>query len=288
MQNHQRLTRNTLLTPGAFWITVLYIIPLLLIILYSFLTSRLGGGVEWTFTTASYAKLFAFDPDARLINNFVIIFLRTFGWGLLTVLICLLVGYPLAFAIAQQKPSTRSLLIFLVIIPFWTNLLVRIYAWKFILNNNGLLNNILQALGMSRIPMINTPGAVLLGLVYVSLPFMVLPLYASIEKFNYAYVEAAHDLGAKYFQTFVRVFLPLTMPGIVTGSLLVFILTIGQFVVPVILGGGKVMMVGNLLALQFGSAFDWPFGSAIAMVFILLMLGGLIAYIRSENRGRTA
>ena len=275
-----------LLAPGALWVIVLYIIPLFLIILYSFLTKRVGGGVDWSFTLESYQKLFTFDTDSLFINNFVVIFLRTFWWGFLTVAICLLIGYPLAFYIAQQKPATRNLLIFLVIIPFWTNLLVRIYAWKFILNNNGFLNTILQTIGLKRIPMINTSGAVLLGLVYVSLPFMILPLYASIEKFNYAYVEAAQDLGARYFQTFIRVFLPLTMPGIITGSLLVFILTIGQFVVPVILGGGKVMMVGNLLALQFGSAFDWPFGSALAMVFIVLMMGGLVMYIFSENRKR--
>ena len=288
MQARQKQTINTLLAPGTLWIVVLYIIPLLLIILYSFLTAKVGGGVTWIFTAESYSKLFALDPDALFINNFVIIFLRTFWWGLLTVILCLFIGYPLAFYIAQQKPATRNLLIFLVVIPFWTNLLVRIYAWKFILNNNGFFNNILQTLGLNRIPMINTPGAVLLGLVYVSLPFMILPLYASMEKFNYAYVEAAQDLGAKYFQTFTRVFLPLTLPGLVTGSLLVFILTIGQFVVPVILGGGKVMMVGNLLALQFSTAFDWPFGAAIAMIFIVLMMGGLMAYIVSENRNRIA
>ncbi|MEM7535360.1 MAG: ABC transporter permease [Chloroflexota bacterium] len=284
----QSATKNILLSPGAIWITTLYILPLLLIILYSLLTKKVGGGVEWTFTLESYQKLVAYDADSMFFNNYVVIFLRTFWWGLLTVALCLLIGYPLAFYIAQQKPATRNLLLFLVIIPFWTNLLVRIYAWKFILNNNGFLNTILQAVGLNRIPMINTPGAVLLGLVYVSLPFMVLPLYASIEKFDYAYVEAAQDLGAKYVQTFLRVFLPLTMPGIVTGSLLVLILTIGQFVVPVILGGGKVMMVGNLLALQFSTAFDWPFGSAIAMAFVLLMMGGLVAYIRSERQNREA
>ena len=284
MNIRRRITLGTLLSPGTIWIVLLYVIPSILIITYSFLTKKLGGGVIWEFSLDSYNKLFSYNPNALIINDFVVIFARTFWWGILTVLVCLLIGYPLAFYIAQQKSATRNLLIFLIIIPFWTNLLVRIYAWKFILNNNGLLNVMLSALGFSRIPFINTPGAVILGLVYVSLPFMILPLYASIEKFNYTLVEAAHDLGAGYLRVFVRVFFPLTLPGVVAGSLLVFIMTIGQFVVPVILGGGKVAMVGNLLALQFSQAFDWPFGSAIAVIFIMLMMAGLVYYIIAESR----
>ena len=288
MNTRRRITLGTLLSPGTIWIVLLYVIPSILIISYSFLTKKLGGGVIWEFTLDSYNKLFTYNPDSLFINDFVVIFARTFWWGILTVLICLVIGYPLAFYIAQQKSATRNLLIFLVIIPFWTNLLVRIYAWKFILNNNGLLNVMLSALGFSRIPFINTPWAVILGLVYVSLPFMILPLYASIEKFNYALVEAAHDLGAGYLRVFVRVFFPLTLPGVVAGSLLVFIMTIGQFVVPTILGGGKVMMVGNLLALQFSQAFDWPFGAAIAVIFIMLMMAGLVYYIIAESRKEVA
>ena len=265
----------------------LYVMPLMLIVLYSVLTKQLGGGVIWDFSLDAYHKLFQNDPDTLLLNNFMLVLLRTVAWGLLTVLVCLLIGYPLAFYIAQQSPATRGLLIFLVIIPFWTNLLVRIYAWKFILSNNGLLNTLLQAFGLDRVSMINTPGAVILGLVYISLPFMVLPLYASIERFDYSYVEAAQDLGAGYFRTFMRVYFPLTMPGVVAGSLLVFIMAIGQYIVPVVLGGGKVMMLGNLLGLQFSQAFDWPFGSAIAVLFLFLMMAGIFYYIRSEHRSRT-
>ena len=225
--------------------------PFFLIVIYSFLTKRLGGGVIWNFTLESYTKLFGYDPNALVINDFVIIFLRTFWWGILTVFMCLLIGYPLAFYITQQKPATRNLLVFLVIIPFWTNFLVRIYAWKFILGNNGFINNtILSGLGFQRIPLINTPLAVLVGLVYGALPFMVLPLYASMDRFNFSFVEAAQDLGAGYFRVFTRIYFPLTIPGVAAGSVLVFILAIGDFVVPTVLGGGKVAMVANLLALQ--------------------------------------
>ena len=288
METQKNKTLAALLSPGALWVFLLYIVPMVLIIVYSLQTKKLGGGVTWEFTLESYQKLFQNDPAVLLLNNFVVILLRTAWWGVMTVLLCLLIGYPLAFYIAQQTPATRGLLIFLVIIPFWTNLLVRIYAWKFILNNNGFLNTILQAVGFNRISIINSPTAVMVGLVYVSLPFMVLPLYASIEKFDYTFVEAAQDLGADYLRTFTRVFFPLTIPGVVAGSLLVFIMTIGQYIVPVILGGGKVMMLGNLLALQFSQAFDWPFGSAIAVIFIILMMSGIVYYIRAENRSKAA
>lgn len=275
----------TLVLPGAAWLALMYVVPYILMVIYSFLTSRLGGGVIWDFSLDAYRKLFQFNPNARLINDFVIIFLRTFWWGTLTVLISLLVSYPLAFFISRQKPATRNLLIFLVILPFWTNFLVRIYAWKFILGNTGFINStILGSLGLPPVPLINSPFAVIIGLLYGALPFMVLPLYASMERFNYSYVEAAQDLGADYLRVFTRVFLPLTIPGIAAGGALVFVMAIGDFVVPVILGGGKVMMVANLLALQFGSAFDWPFGAAIGTVFILLLMVGIVYYIISESR----
>lgn len=284
MEQRRKLTLGVLLTPSALWIGLLYIVPALLIVVYSLLTRKIGGGVIWQFSLDSYQKLFSFDPDSAFFNSFVVIFLRTFWWGILTTIFCLLIGYPLAFFIARQKPSTRNVLLFLIIIPFWTNFLVRTYAWKFILGNNGLINVILSSLGHSRIPMVNTPFAVMIGLVYGALPFMVLPLYASIAKFNYSFVEAAQDLGAGYYRVFTRVFFPLTMPGIFTGSLLVFIMTIGQFVVPVLLGGGKVAMVGNLLAQQFSTAMDWPFGAAIAVVFIALTMVGVVAYIFRESQ----
>ncbi|RMF05704.1 MAG: ABC transporter permease [Chloroflexi bacterium] len=276
-----------LLSPGALWILLFFLIPSLLIVVYSFLDRQTGGGVLWSFSTDAYVKLFTPNPNSPIINDFVIIFLRSFWWALLTTIICLILGYPLAFFIAQQSTAVKSMLIFLVMIPFWTNFLVRTYAWKFILNNNGLLNTLLHGLGLPRIPIINTPTAVLIGLVYGSLPFMVLPLYASIEKFDYTLVEAAQDLGANYFKVFSKIFLPLTMPGVVAGSVLVFIPVVGQYVVPTILGGGKVAMLGNILAQQFGSAMNWPFGSAIAVIFMILLMFGILIYFYFEREEET-
>lgn len=276
-----------LLSPGALWILLFFLIPSLLIVVYSFLNRQTGGGVLWSFSTDAYVKLFTPNPDSPIINDFVIIFLRSFWWALLTTIICLILGYPLAFFIAQQSTAVKSMLIFLVMIPFWTNFLVRTYAWKFILNNNGLVNTLLHGLGLPRIPIINTPTAVLIGLVYGSLPFMVLPLYASIEKFDYTLVEAAQDLGANYFRVFNKIFLPLTMPGVVAGSVLVFIPVVGQYVVPTILGGGKVAMLGNILAQQFGSAMNWPFGSAIAVIFMILLMFGILIYFYFEREEET-
>ncbi len=282
MRARQKAYLAVLLSPGALWLLFFFVTPSLLIIVYSLLERKDGGGVIWSFTLDAYIKLFTPD-EGTFINDFLIIFLRSFWWATLTTVICLLVGYPLAFYIARQKPSVASTLLFLVMIPFWTNFLVRTYAWKFILNNNGLINTILQAFNFQPWSLINTPTAVLIGMVYGSLPFMVLPLYASIEKFDFTLVEAGQDLGANYWQIFTRIFLPLTLPGIAAGSILVFIPTVGQYVVPTILGGGKVAMLGNILAQQYGSALNWPFGSAIAVIFMALLMGGIIIYFRIEQ-----
>jgi spermidine/putrescine transport system permease protein len=273
-----------LIGPGAMWILLFFLIPSALIVVYSLLERQVGGGVIWSFSLDAYERLFFTPaPEGALFNDFLIIFLRSVWWGILTSIICLLVGYPLAFFIVLQPPSRRTIYIFLVLIPFWTNFLVRTYAWKFILNNNGLLNTILQALELPRVAVINTPTAVMIGLVYGSIPFMVLPLYASIEKLDFRLVEAAQDLGANYVRVFFRVILPLTRPGIMAGIILVFVPVTGQYIVPTILGGGRVAMLGNLLAQQFGPAANWPFGSAVAVLFMLLLMVGVAFYLRSEE-----
>jgi spermidine/putrescine transport system permease protein len=287
MIRRQMAYLGTLLGPGALWLLLFFIIPSLLIVVYSFLERRSGGGVEWVFSLDAYIKLFTPTEGSIFVNDFVIIFLRSFWWATITTFVCLLIGYPLAFYIAQQSPATRSAMLFLVMIPFWTNFLVRTYAWKFILNNNGLINTLLSSLGLSRVAIINTPTAILIGLVYGSLPFMVLPLYASIEKFDFSLVEAGQDLGANYLKIFTRIFLPLTMPGVVAGCVLVFIPVVGQYVVPTILGGGKVAMLGNILAQQFGAALNWPFGSAIAVIFMLLLMIGIFIYFYFEQEEQT-
>lgn len=282
MTTRRKMYLAFLLSPGAFWLLLFFVLPSLLVVVYSFLERRSGGGVLWVLSLEPYIKLFS-PPEGALLNDFVIIFLRSFWWAFLTTFICLLVSYPFAFYVSRQSPAVRNSLLFLVMIPFWTNFLVRTYAWKFILNNNGLINTILQSLEQPRIAIINTPTAVLIGLVYGSLPFMILPLYASIEKLDYSLVEAAQDLGANYLQVFTRIFLPLTMPGIVAGCILVFIPVSGQYVVPTILGGGKVAMLGNILAQQFGPALNWPFGSAISVIFMIILMLGILVYFRIEG-----
>ena len=284
MLSRQRAMLRILLGPGAVWILLFFLIPSALIIVYSVLERQVGGGVIWSFNLDAYQRLFFTPaPEGAWFNDFLVIFLRSVWWGILTSIICLLVGYPLAYFIVLQPPAHRTIYIFLVLIPFWTNFLVRTYAWKFILNNNGLLNTILQAFELPRVAIINTPTAVMIGLVYGSIPFMVLPLYASIEKLDFNLVEAAQDLGANYVSVFFRIILPLTRPGIMAGIILVFVPVTGQYIVPTILGGGRVSMLGNLLAQQFGPAGNWPFGSAIAVLFMLLLMVGVAFYLRSEE-----
>lgn len=272
-----------MLAPGAFWLIAFFLVPSALIIVYSFLTRQMGGGVLWTFSLEAWQKLLT-PTDGGLINEYFTIFFRSLWWALLTTLACLLIGYPLAFFIVLQPERRRTLYLFLILIPFWTNFLVRTYALKFLLNNNGLINTILLSLGMERIAIINTPTAVLIGLVYGNLPFMVLPLYASIEKLDFTLIEAAHDLYAGYARAFWRVVLPLTVPGIVAGSILVFIPVSGQYVVPTIMGGGKVAMLGSILEQQFKAAANWPFGSAIAVLFMVTVMLGVLYYVRTEGQ----
>ncbi len=272
-----------LLTPGALWLLLFFIIPAVLVVVYSVLTRRDGGGVIWQFSLEAYKKLFS-PTQGAVINDFALIFFRSLWWAVLTSAVCLLFGYPLAFFIVLQPPARRNTYLFLVLIPFWTNFLVRTYAWKFILNNNGLLNIVLEALKLPKVSIINTTTAVLIGLVYGNLPFMVLPLYASIEKLDFTLIEAAQDLGANYWRVLTRVVLPVTLPGIIAGSILVFIPVTGQYIVPAILGGGKVAMLGTLLAQQFGAALNWPFGSAVSVIFMLVLTAGVVFYLRSEAR----
>lgn len=263
-----------LLSPAGLWLALFFVIPLFIIVGYSFAERTASGLVVWNFTLDNYLKLLT-TPD------FVRIFLRSFWFAILTTIICLLIGYPMALVIVRSDPKWRTTLLFLVMIPFWTNFVVRTYAWKVLLNNNGVINNFLRSLELPPLGLINTPGAVMVGLVYGALPFMILPLYTAIEKFDFTLMEAASDLGANVVQAFFRVMLPITMPGVISGSVLVFIPTIGSYIVPDMLGGAKVAMLGNSLALQFGSGRNWPFGSAIALIFMFLLTAGVILYFRS-------
>lgn len=272
----KRLRAALLLGPAAFWLLVFFLVPFGIIIIYSFLERGAGGSVVWHVTLNNFVRLFGESV-------YLTTFWRSLWMGGLTTALCLLVSYPLALFIILQPRAWRSVLIFLVLIPFWTNFLVRTYAWMVILNNTGLVNMVVTSLGGTRLNLINTEGAVLLGLVYGQLPFMVLPIYASLERFDFKLLEAATDLGANRWQAFRRVMLPLTMPGITAGSVLVFITAAGNYIVPAMLGGNKVFLIGNLLAQQFGPAQNQPLGSATALLVMLILTLGIIIYFRATT-----
>lgn len=278
---HHSLKAFSVLSPCIFWIGVFFLLPLLFMAVYSFLQRGLYGGVSWVFTWENYTRFL--DP------LYLKILLRTFRISLLTTVILLLVGYPMAYRIARAEKRWRNILLFLVVLPFWTSDLIRSYAWMLILRDTGLLNHLLQYLHVIRKPltMLYTEGAILLGLAYVYLPFMVLPLYASIEKLDPSLLEAAEDLGATPLWRFLKITVPLTKSGILAGSLLVFIPSVGAFIVPDLLGGAKAMMVGNLVQLQFGPARNWPFGSAASFILMTIVLFSVFAYLKFAG-GREA
>jgi spermidine/putrescine transport system permease protein len=276
--------RLVLVAPALLVIGLLMLLPLGLMAYVSVLERGAAGGVRWGQHTleAYVAFLFERDLDDSLVLNadYLQIFLRSFWLAAVTTLLALLVGFPTALYMALQPPARRNLLVFLVTVPFWANLLVRNYAWILLLRNNGLLDAALQGAGLTRAPLgiLYTPTAVLIGLVYSFLPFMVLPIYASLEKLDLRLVEAAFDLGADRRRVLRRVIVPLAMPGIVAGCLLVFIPGLGAYVTPELLGGGKALMIGNLVQGQFGAARNWPFGAALAFALLALVLLGMLAY----------
>lgn len=262
------------LSPVTFWLVLFFIFPLLFILFISFATRGLYGGIEYTFTLENYTRFF--DPlylkilwDSILIAGF-------------TTLICLVFGYPFAYIIARSPKKYRNLLLMLVIVPFWTNSLVRTYAWIVLLRTEGVINMILLKIGIISEPlaMLYNHGAVMVGLTYTLFPFMVLPLYASIEQLDKSYLEAASDLGAKPWRAFTKITLQLTMPGIVAGCLLTFIPTLGLFFIPDLMGGSKSLLIGNLIKNQFLTARDWPFGSAASMILMVLTLIFILIYLR--------
>jgi spermidine/putrescine transport system permease protein len=278
---HQRQQRRRLwllLAPGGLWLLFFFVLPLLIVMLYSFATPGPTGDVIWQFNFDSYITLMGKDLYFNA-------YYRSLWVGLQTTVICLLVGYPLALYMTLATPKQRNLLLFLVLIPFWTNFLVRTYAWMIILSNNGLINELLQMLGFAKQLLYPSTGAVLVGLIYGSLPFMVLPLYASLARFDFTLMEASADLGAGRWRSFWRIMFPLTVPGVVAGSVLVFIPTVGQFVVSDLLGGSKVDLLGNLLQRLFtrSNPPNWPLGSALALVFMFVLTLIVIIYFRTTT-----
>lgn len=291
---HPVAARAALVGPALLFIAVFMLIPIGLMGYVSFLERGEYGGVRWQdYTAEAYvAFLFERDFDDSLILNtdYLQIFLRSFGLSLVTTLLALLVGFPTALYMALQPPRYRNLLIFLVTIPFWTNLLVRNYAWILLLRNGGLLDSALAWIGITDRPLslLYTPFAVGVGLTYSFLPFMVLPIYASLEKLDFRLVEAAFDLGANRWRALRRVILPLAKPGLIAGSILVFVPCLGAYITPELLGGGKSLMIGNLIQNQFGAARNWPFGAALAFALLAIVLLAMLVYLlraRGEGEG---
>jgi len=286
-----------LLSPGGLWLMLFFNLPLAIVLFISFVERGRAGGIKLPpiYTLKNYILLFnacSSEFSGPECNPFL--YLGIFGHSVRIAFVvtfwCIILGYPLAYFIAQRHPTWRNALLILVIIPFWTNFLVRTYALKQVLATEGLLNLLLMNIGLIHQPldMLFNEFAVVLGLLYGYIPFAILPMYASIEKFDHTYMEAAADLGANPRRAFLRVMLPITMPGVVAGLVLVFVPVVGAFITPDIMGGGKVEMIGTLINRQFGVARNWPFGSSISLVLMLLVLIGVIIYFRSsgEETGR--
>jgi spermidine/putrescine transport system permease protein len=267
----------SLLAPGALWLFVFFAIPIFIMLAYSFMPRGIYGGVETGFTTEHYQRFI--DPI------YLRILLRTLWISVLCTVGCLLLGYPVAYVIARAG-RWKNFLLFLIVLPFWTSFLVRTYAMIFLLRDSGLLNQWMLRLGLISDPvtMLYTPGAVMAGLIYGFLPFMVLPIYASLEKLDLSLLEAAEVLGARPAARFWKVTLPLSMPGVVAGCLLVFIPCLGAFLTPDLLGGAKQVMVGNLVQNQFSAARNWPFGSAASFILMTVVLVAVLLYLRMKRR----
>jgi spermidine/putrescine transport system permease protein len=273
-----------LIAPMLLWLALFVVAPACILVAYSFATRVELGEVEFGFSWDNYARVF--DPV------YVKVLARSVGYAALTTTLCVLIGYPVGWFIARRHPIWRERLLMLVMIPFWTSFLIRTYAWIAILKSEGLLNGLLKASGAvphvfaEPLDILYTPTAVVIGLVYAYLPFVILPVYGSAEKLDGALVEAAHDLGAGPLRVFREVIVPLTWPGIAAGMLLVFVPAIGMFAITDLMGGAQVPMIGNVIQNQFTKALNFPFGAALGVVFTLLFIASYAAL--QWRGGRTA
>lgn len=264
-----------LLAPIIGWMLVFVVAPTAILFVYSFCERDELGRVVFSFTWENYQRLL--DP------LYLKIFAWSIGYAALTTVLCVVIGYPVAYFVGRAREAQRQRLLFLIMIPFWTSFLIRTYAWITILKQEGLLNSLLHGFSLTIAPLdlLYTPGAVIIGLVYAYLPFMILPIYGSVEKLDGSLIEAAHDLGAGPLRTFSSVIIPLTMPGIAAGTLLVFVPAIGMFAITDLLGGARVPLIGNVIQNQFMQARDWPFGAALGVAFLVLFA---IAYWLLQRR----
>ena len=284
--------RGWLLLPSWLTIGVFLLLPVLLMLVYSFLTKEFRGGVLWEPSLAAYDQflfdrgLFGDEPPS-VQWTYIGIFARSIAQAAVATVLCLLIGFPTAWIIATRPPETRSIWLFLITIPYWVNLLIRTVSMKFLIRDNGPLNEALMGIGLisEPLPLVNTNIAVQLGLFYSYLPFMVLPIYAAVERYNFTLSEAGSDLYAGRWTILWEIVLPVVRPGIVAGCILVFVPSLGAFLAPDLLGGAKTFMIGSLIEEQFkGSQANWPFGAACAMILLTMVLLALWAYARSQAR----
>lgn len=273
-----RLVSWFLMAPGLLWLGVLMVVPSLLILVLMFYERGIYGGIDWNIMTAENIRRAA-DP------LYLTIFFDSAQIAGLATIFALLIGYPAAYAISKAPAERQTTLLFLAILPFWTNYLIRTYAWIVLLNPAGLINNLLVGVGLisAPLPILYNEFAVILGLVYNYTPFVILAVYSALQKLDPSYAEASRDLGASALTTFWRVTLPLTASGVAAGAVFVFVLSIGNFVTPDLLGGGKFQMVGNLIYDQFLSARDWPFGATLSALLIAIMM--ILLFLQALTAG---
>lgn len=283
-------TRWLLSAPALFVLFFASIGPLAIVLVYSLLEKNPNGGVYWQFSTDAWFSVILqrdiFDDTLQFADAHLLIFWRSVKLSLGTTILALVFGFPTAYFIATRGERTRELWLFLITIPFWTNLLIRTFAIQEVIRNEGIVNTVLIWTGIIDAPlqMMFTDFAIMMGMLYVYLPLMVLPLYASIEKLDFRLVEAGYDLYATRLQVLRRVIIPLVKPGIIAGSILVFIPSLGAYVTPRVLGGGKSLMLGNLIELQFGQGRNWPLGAALSMTLLVIVMVALLVYVRKASR----
>lgn len=291
-----KLAERSGLLPAVLFVGAFLLVPLGLVIAYSFMPANSFGGVEPGFSADAYRNVIyeqRLDGSFRLSADYLLIVWRSVYVAGLTTLIVLAISLPVAIYIARQAPRRRTFLLLMVTIPFWANILIRTFAWILLLRDTGVINGLLAALGVISAPLqlLNTTGAVLVGLVYTFAPFMVLPIYGRMERLQQSQMEAAHDLYANRRQVFRHIVWPAALPGVIAGSLLTFIPCLGSLIAPELLGGGKQMMLGNLIYRQFSEARNWPFGAALAVLLLVIvaLIGLAQAYMaRRKNVGKGA
>ena len=293
-QNQQKRSARNGWLLSAPALTLLFLAasgPLLIVLVYSFLTPGQYGNVVWKFSLDGWIGILfsrdIFDGTMNLADAHLTIFWRSVKLSLMTTALTFALGFPTAWFIATRPPAQRAMWLFLITIPFWTNLLIRTFAINEVIRNEGLMNTVLINIGLISEPirLINTDTAVFIGMAYVYLPLMVLPLFAAIDRFDMKLLEAGYDLYASRMQVLRHVILPIVKPGIVAGSILVFVPSLGAYVTPRVLGGGKNMMIGNFIELQFGQGRNWPLGAALSMALLLIVMAALLIYVRASTKG---